>query len=157
MTRRVSDAVTLAANLTGLSSGEIIGTYRFKHIAHVRFAVCLVAYEWGIHSLSQIGAVLGGRDHTTIINALQQARELEERNPKYARFLQDLRNACDEASPFVIERPIAPRIITPTPPRRGTSPLRPIITDDMDENDSGRKFHEGIAKGSAKLIAGLAA
>jgi chromosomal replication initiation ATPase DnaA len=80
-----------ASRHTGVSLEEILSrTYRNSDAAMVRFAVMLVAKERG-KTQAQIGRVLNGRDHTTVMYGLSRARSLEKEDADFAELLRLLR------------------------------------------------------------------
>lgn len=86
--------VDRAAELTCIPRGDIAGPSKCVDTCLARFAVILVARETG-KSLSQIGRVLGGRDHTTILSAQRRAREIERHDPDFAALTRLLREGVD--------------------------------------------------------------
>lgn len=61
----------------GLPSGAIIGSHQDRATIQARHAAVLAIHEelTGL-SMPQIGAIIGGRDHTTILHSLRRARKL---------------------------------------------------------------------------------
>lgn len=56
-----------------LTARDIVGRDRFQHMITARFdAVAAVKRNYPKMSLSRLAQVFGGRDHTTIMNALRQ-------------------------------------------------------------------------------------
>jgi len=86
---RVGDIVRDVAWHTGLKRDDIIGPGRDKVHFRARAAVCWLAMDCMIASLSQIGAVLGGRDHSTILAAGRRGADMRERDPAF-RMLTDI-------------------------------------------------------------------
>lgn len=86
-----------AADLTGLSRGEIIGDCRRKAIVRARYAVCHVARRELGKSSAAIGRALGGRDHSTILNAFRRAEELISDDQDFARLCSALEAAFELA------------------------------------------------------------
>lgn len=78
----ISDIVAAVADAFNMDSKDVIGQQRFKYIMRARFALYKVLHVRGM-SLSNIGRVCGGRDHTTIIHGLKQADEWMRRDEKY--------------------------------------------------------------------------
>jgi chromosomal replication initiator protein len=70
---------------------ELLGPSRARRIAYARFACA-----WALHkqdpsrSYRAIGEALGGRHHTTILNAITRAEELAGDNQDYALQLAEL-------------------------------------------------------------------
>lgn len=85
---RVADIVAAASRITMIPQCEITGPQRKIHIVRVRHAVSLVAYKLG-HSYSAIGRTLN-RDHTTVINAVEQAEELAKSHAAFRILVGDI-------------------------------------------------------------------
>lgn len=83
----ISDLVAAVANEFHMDAQDVIGTKRFKYIMRARFALYKVLHVRGM-SLSNIGRVCGGRDHTTIIHGLKQADEWMRRDPIYKEIIE---------------------------------------------------------------------
>lgn len=79
-----------AAELTDASLAELLGRCKLWRVAWVRFAVMLVAREHG-KSTTQIGHVLGGMDHTSVLHGSARAIEIAAEDPDYARLIALLR------------------------------------------------------------------
>ncbi len=79
-----------ASDITGYPPEEIIGQYRGVHVARARFAVCYVARSRTKLSLSQIGRLVGGRDHTSIKHAISRAAELRNSNPFFRKTVNEI-------------------------------------------------------------------
>ena len=75
-----------------MTPDELRGPSRARRIAHARFAVA-----WALRqhdpdcSFATIGALLGGRDHTTILYAIERAEQLACADADYALRLAGLR------------------------------------------------------------------
>lgn len=80
-----------AADIWNVTPAEIAGRSRFARINAIRGAVITIARELTELSTPQIGVVLGGRDHSTVINAAQRAEQLAQTDPIYALNLATLR------------------------------------------------------------------
>ena len=71
--RPVKEIIAEVSAETGISIALIVGQRRAAPIMAARFeAIKRVAEETG-YSLTRIGAAFGGRDHTTILNALKRS------------------------------------------------------------------------------------
>lgn len=82
-----------AARLSGISVKEILSERRHRALARVRFAIMLVAYNMGF-TTTDIGQRLGGRDHTTVVYGLRQARKLlAEENVPFVSLVASLHPA----------------------------------------------------------------
>jgi chromosomal replication initiation ATPase DnaA len=86
-----ADLIETTCRVFGVTRDELLGPSRERRIAYARFACA-----WAIHksdptrSYRAIGEVLGGRHHTTILNAIARAEELAHHDQDYARQLAEL-------------------------------------------------------------------
>lgn len=75
MTGRISIKAVLAAvaEVTGVSEGEMLGYARTRRISRIRHVAIWMATRHCPHlSCAEIGRRVGGRDHTTILNAVNR-------------------------------------------------------------------------------------
>lgn len=73
-----------AAALSGFPPATILGSCRRSDIVLIRFAVIWVARRMGFSS-ALIGRVIN-RDHSTVLNGAQRAREMMTRSQPYEAF-----------------------------------------------------------------------
>lgn len=66
------DLIATVALAFDISAAELIGQSRMRHIVLARQAAAWVLRKSSPLSLEEIGRLLGGRDHTTIIHSLAQ-------------------------------------------------------------------------------------
>lgn len=71
----VADVLAAAAAVSGHRARELKGDARHQAVAHVRMAAMAVAVRITGKSLPQVGAVFGGRDHTTVLHAVRTTAE----------------------------------------------------------------------------------
>lgn len=81
MPPRVRAIVDEVAEKHGVMPAEIIGIRRFRALSHARFEAMFrvrseIVVAGSEPSLPLIGSWFGGRDHTTVLNALQRHAEL---------------------------------------------------------------------------------
>lgn len=69
--RTMVDIATEAAHLHGLQLADLKGASRLRNIVHSRQQAMAEMYATGRFSLPQIGAFLGGRDHTTVLHGVR--------------------------------------------------------------------------------------
>lgn len=69
---------------------------RTKQIAFPRQIAMFLARELTQHSLSEIGAFFGGKDHTTIIHACEKIEDLLSKDPTFKEEIDGLRRALIE-------------------------------------------------------------
>lgn len=81
----IIDLVNAAAALWGCSPNSILGKLRHRNVSQARQAVMYVASLQNDLSLSTIGRLLGGRDHTTVIYGRDHALELIQENQEFRR------------------------------------------------------------------------
>lgn len=70
---------------------DIVSQRRQASVCRVRQVVCYLARQLTTRSLPQIGKVVGDRDHTTVLHAVNKIAELAEREPGLAAELATLR------------------------------------------------------------------
>jgi len=80
--RQVIDTV---ANIYGLSKERMLGRERTRQVARPRQIAMYLLREEANLSLPQIGKVLGGRDHTTVMYGCDKIADLLERDDKLRR------------------------------------------------------------------------
>ncbi len=94
-TRLMSDIsfdriLSCVAEQVGLRPGDIIGKRRSRDIAQARQTALLLARRLTSHKLESLGALVGGRDHSTVIYSLRQAEERLDKEPDYAEVIRGL-------------------------------------------------------------------
>ena len=77
-TPSVRDVLAIMEEYTGTPSTEICSGNRNKDTVDARFRTIFVMRKVCLLSLTQIGGMIGGRDHTTILNGLNQSRNRME-------------------------------------------------------------------------------
>lgn len=85
-------AVEVASRWAGANPDQLRLDWRFpRELIHARWAVMHVMHEraW---STPKIGELIN-RDHSTVIYGLQKARELRQREPKFAALVEELQRA----------------------------------------------------------------
>ncbi len=81
------------ASAFGISRAELVGTSRATTPLRARQVAILLTRETTDLSLPQIGRLYGGRDHSTILNALRRAESTLRDDDKLARQVGELRSA----------------------------------------------------------------
>lgn len=66
------EVITMTARAFGLTYADVTGQSRVRTITAVRHMVAWILLQRGRLSRAQIGRILGGRDHTTVINAVRR-------------------------------------------------------------------------------------
>lgn len=75
----------------GLSTGSLIGKLRDRKTALARQIAMYLIREHGQYRLSDIGDMLGGRDHTTILHGCEKIARESKTVPHVEKALQDIR------------------------------------------------------------------
>ncbi|WP_342265331.1 chromosomal replication initiator protein DnaA [Cardinium endosymbiont of Philonthus spinipes] len=75
-----------------ISLDDLKGKSRKKEIVSARQVAMHLIKKYTTHSLKSIGAYFGGRDHTTVIHAIQVIDDLLNKDPEYARCYASLEN-----------------------------------------------------------------
>ena len=75
----------------GIAEHDITGPRRLSSIARARFIAMHLMDELTEFSLSEIGRRFGGRDHTTVMNALRVANARINTDPLVAEQVRQLR------------------------------------------------------------------
>jgi len=79
-----------AAEHYGMKQADLISERRNRAIARPRQAAMWLAKHLTTRSLPDIGRRFGGRDHTTVLNAVRRIEELKASDPQLARDLETL-------------------------------------------------------------------
>jgi chromosomal replication initiator protein len=87
--------VDVVAKTFGVTSAQLTGKDRSREIAWPRQIAMYLLREFGNVSLPQIGMVLGGRDHTTVMYACEKVADLVERDDRLRRQLIQIREQLD--------------------------------------------------------------
>ncbi len=96
----VLEIVACASEAFRIDAYQILNGDRSDLHCRPRFAVCLIAHDLG-YSHPQIGRTLGGRDHTSIMNACKRARAFAAEEPEYLELIEEVRAAaCRDRIPF---------------------------------------------------------
>lgn len=100
---RISDIVTIACHMVRVRESRIVGENRLSAACAVRSAIYIIAREHG-HSYPAIGRAVGMRDHSTVINGVENtSRWHASIGPRFQQFIDELRHNALIAPPFVAE------------------------------------------------------
>lgn len=143
-----------ASRTFGVPAADIIGPRRHRPIVEARNAVCLVAFTTG-RSSPQIGRVLNGRDHSTVLHARDIGARDVERCAEYAAKVAELREFATGPimAPYrgeAIDAPPQPELVGVLNPR-----IRKAYTKEAEILTSGELDQESRRRGSIALIAAL--
>ena len=86
-----SQIIRAVAEVFGLSPEELVGRGRSRDVALPRQVAMYLMREEVNASLPQIGAVLGGRDHTTVMYACEKVADMIERDDRLRRQVLQIR------------------------------------------------------------------
>lgn len=86
----VSQIISVVSSAMGISTAEIVGDRRARAIVHARHVAMYLARELTDVSLPQIGEHFGGRDHTTVLHAVEKVRKLLHEDRDTYNLIQQL-------------------------------------------------------------------
>jgi chromosomal replication initiator protein len=86
-----SRVVDVVAGVFGITSERLLGRDRTRGVALPRQVVMYLLRHEGNVSLPQIGEVVGGRDHTTVIYACEKVADMMERDELLRRQVLQIR------------------------------------------------------------------
>jgi len=82
---QVSDIIDQVDYEMGVQRCDLLGSDRSPGLFRARAAVCWLARRLTAASLPQIGAILGGRHHTSVLHACRRAADLRDSDPAFRR------------------------------------------------------------------------
>ena len=77
------DVLDIISNESGVGVHEIVSRSRKKEIVNARFIFCSIMKDHYDYSLVYIGELIGGRDHTSVIHAINQHRSRVKNEDTY--------------------------------------------------------------------------
>ena len=86
----VNQIISVVSGAMGISTAEIVGDKRARAIVHARHVAMYLARELTDVSLPQIGEHFGGRDHTTVLHAVEKVRKLLHEDRDTYNLIQQL-------------------------------------------------------------------
>jgi chromosomal replication initiator protein len=84
------DILDIISKESGVSIGEIVSKSRKKEVVNARFIFCSILKDHYGYSLVHIGELIGGRDHTTIINAIDQHKSRVKNEDSYRNLTSNI-------------------------------------------------------------------
>lgn len=150
---RVSDIITIAAELAGVTVAAILGKHRERRLVHVRQAIVMVArMQRPQPSYPQMGVIMH-RDHSTLVHAFDKV--LAEPNFERDLFIARLTEKADEVAIFTPRREPHPLMRdTRGKPKDKVPP--PATQADLDEL-VGNAFIDMMDRGSTRFLQALRA
>lgn len=94
------------SEVSGYSTDEIAGKCRERELVAVRQVYCYIAATKTGHSLKNIGRLIGGRDHTTVIHSRNKVDFYLKHSDPLA---MQIFTALERAYPYLTPRPQQPR------------------------------------------------
>jgi hypothetical protein len=89
--QRWQELVEISAEEFGVRVRDVLGPWRTVRVVAARhMAMYLVRYVSPHLSLPAIGRLFGGRDHTTILNAVRRVEARRDADPDYDRRIREL-------------------------------------------------------------------
>jgi chromosomal replication initiator protein len=96
-----SRVVDVVASVFGITSEKLLGRDRTREAALPRQVVMYLLRQEANVSLPQIGQVVGGRDHTTVIYACEKVADMMERDERLRRQILQIREQLNNRLPLV--------------------------------------------------------
>ena len=90
----------VVGELTGATRAEIVSSSRERGVAEARWLAMYCVRNRMNLSLQRIGQVFGGRDHTTVINALKQIKDRKAYDADLYDKLEDAMDQLGAAKPM---------------------------------------------------------
>lgn len=87
---QMSDIIDQVDYEMGVRRCDLVSADRSPGLFRARAAVCWLARKLTFLSYPQIGAILGGRDHTSALHAYRRALEMRDSDPAFARLTDRL-------------------------------------------------------------------
>lgn len=130
----MSDLIEAAADMFDVRPEDVTGACRERRFTKARFAVCYILRTRDHLTLMDIGARMGGRDHSTIQRAIEQCENFMRVQPHYAEQVSDL----------ISGRHRAPLIESRHPPTL-TKQIKPKNEHATGDRDARMRMHGSFA------------
>lgn len=88
----IRDITVAVAKFFSLTSKELRGPARQRHVIRARGLAMLLARKLTGQSLNAVGRYFGNRDHTTVLHACRRTESLKESDPAMAEAWEEIRN-----------------------------------------------------------------
>ena len=86
----VEKVITEVARTYGVSPDDIRSSKRASNISNARQTAIYIAREITQMAMTALGAEFGGRDHSTIVYAVQQVEKLMKKDAKIKATIEDI-------------------------------------------------------------------
>ncbi len=87
---KVSTVLEVVAERFGINVSDLQGKRRSKAVTHPRHVCMYLARLLTNHSLDEIGAYLGGRDHSTVVHAHRTITDMANRDAEFRGLLDEI-------------------------------------------------------------------
>lgn len=94
-TPNIREILSIVEEFTDIQADRIRSAERDRKVSDARFRAIFVMRNVSILSLSQIGSCLGGRDHTTVLNGIEQIRKKIRQDASRKPIMMRLCNVAD--------------------------------------------------------------
>lgn len=103
------DVLRLIAQAHGLTSADVTGSCRLRTVVPVRHMAAWILVHRGRLSRTQIGRLLGGRDHSTVINSVKvfEATATPEQRELALRIVNWCNEECETPNAAETDEPAA--------------------------------------------------
>lgn len=136
------DTLAVYAAAFGIEAHELRGPCRKRHLIRARYATCWVLRRRDKISYPMIGKFLDGRDHSTIINAIEQCEVFREYDTEYRAMTDALWKAAPATTSVQIETLVRLRNAAPKKvPARLTKRIKPKNEIAANDTDARMRLH----------------
>jgi chromosomal replication initiator protein len=94
----IPDIIDATAREFGVARDDVLTRTRRPKVAAARQVAMYLARELTTHSLPEIGRAVGGRNHTTVLHAVNSVTAATRSDPRLRRGVDNLRRQLDSAS-----------------------------------------------------------
>ena len=146
--------IRAAAKFFDVDYNQIMARNRILEVVLARNICCLIFRDRDKMKYLTIGAVFGGRDHSTIVHSVKEARKAVEEFPYIAKFVAEEMALGPFARQMRDERERMP----PPPPPHPAIKLGPVIPRNeeyLDCKDARMRVHGSFALTRALEQAGV--
>lgn len=123
----IADIIAHTARLTGVSIDEIKGPRRNREFVRSRMIVCYLAREITGKSFPEIGRMLGGRDHSTIIHGRAECINIMQRDPLFRAIVRQVRKLARRQKRPLVAHVRRKPLFVPVPRKRCYSRVAKVI------------------------------
>jgi hypothetical protein len=87
---QINKMISMIANHFGMQTRDLIGRSRKRQVLYPRYHLIQILKTKTVLSLSEIGKYVGGRDHSTIIHAIEEHESLRNQDTAFFRDYEEL-------------------------------------------------------------------